>query len=487
MLQSLRSRLVLSTLLITLLGFVVVVIVFTQSLPVLSSQEKQRELEEQAHRFAGQVTTEIYMRRGSTGQLTQELNLASQLLHERIIIARSNGLPIFDSARRTPYYKGVSQNLTPTDLRVHGPVTTFGPHNLVLFRSPIKGTHGHRNGGTVVLIAQAADLRPGVSSLVNVSVIAAGTALVVWLLIALFFTYSVGRPLLLITWATRRMASGDYSARVPVTGSGELARLAAVFNEMAQQVQTSDRTLKDFLANVSHDLRTPLTMITGFSEALLDGTAAPEEAEGSAAVIHEEAIKMQHLVNDLMQLTRLESGLFHLERHPVDLRSLADSTIDRIRRVHANQALPALRNLVPDNLPRALVDAERMERVLRNLIENAVRYTPGDGAIEVWARRVDAGWMEISVRDTGAGITADDVSRVFERFYRADKSRERGHGHSGLGLAIVREIVEAHGGQVAVESEVGRGTEFRMTVPIASEQQVRPASSVEAARRVTAP
>ena len=477
MFQSLRSRLVLTTLTITLLAFAIVVFVFLQALPILSSQEKQRELQDQAHRFAAAVHTQIYEKQGTAADLRNQLYLASVYLHERIIIASPSGKrAIFDSARATQFFKGYNPDLSSQGLNGGQSISQVLPNNVVVVTSPIRGTHGHTNGGVVLVVARAADLRPNFSSLVTVGLIAAGAALIVWLLLALYFASSIFRPLFRVTQATRRMAQGDYSTRVEVHGRGELAQLAHGFNEMAQQVQAGDRSMKDFLANVSHDLRTPLTMIAGFSEAMLDGTAGPKEVEMSAGVIHDEAVKMQHLVDDLTQLTRLESGLLKLDQQPTDLSVLAQDGIDHVRRAHAGQDLPDLVNRVSPRAHWGLIDAERIERVLRNLLDNAIRYTPSGGTITIESRQ--AGRMvEISVRDTGSGIAPEDLSRVFERFYRADKSRGRAEGHSGLGLAIAREIVEAHGGRLHAESEPGKGTTFRLTIPAAQNPDVQPVAA----------
>jgi signal transduction histidine kinase len=304
--------------------------------------------------------------------------------------------------------------------------------------------------------------------LVPIVLAAIVTALLVWLLLGTYFTFSVFRPLTRITEATRRMARGDYGARVGARGHGDIAQLATSFNHMAQQVQSSNQVLRDFLANVSHDLRTPLTIITGFSEAMLDGTASGDAVEDSVEVIHQEALKMQHLVDDLMQLTRLESGLLRLDRHPIALQPLVQTLIDRTEMASKGTNIPQLRNAVPADLPPIDADPDQIERALRNLLGNAVQYTPAEGTVTVLAEPGTPGWIEISVTDTGPGIPADDLPRIFERFYRSDKSREREHGHSGLGLAIVREIVEAHGGRITAESEVGTGTQFRLTLPKAA-------------------
>jgi two-component system sensor histidine kinase ResE len=219
---------------------------------------------------------------------------------------------------------------------------------------------------------------------------------------------------------------------------------------------------------VSHDLRTPLTMIAGYSEALLDGTAGPADLEESAATIREEAGKMQRLVDDLLQLTRLEAGLQSLDRHPTPVDAYIRGIVERLRRFSPDRA-ERVRVDLPANLPPVDIDPDRLERALRNLIDNALEYG-GQSDVTVGVRPLGADTVEIRVEDTGPGIAEEDLPRVFERFYRADRGRGREQRHSGLGLAIVHEIVDAHGGKVTVESEPGVRTAFRLALPRAIER-----------------
>lgn len=482
MLASLRSRLVLSNLLIILAGLSAVVVVAFKLVEARSVEIRKAELRAQSAAVAAEIH-QLYAARGGAQELPAQIYLASRLLHERIVVISPRGQDVIDSEQRTPFFHGLQFEIDQNALRRAQNVGTICG-TLLCFQHSIMGTEG-RNGGAVVLVAQAGDVSPAPGSLLQVFLIGAGTALLVWLFIGVYVTRSIFRPLLRITDATERIAGGDYSVRVPTRGQGEIGQLARSFNGMARQVQLSNQVLKDFLANVSHDLRTPLTMITGFSEALLDGTAKPDDIGSSAAVIHEESIKMQRLVDDLLQLTRLESGLFTLERHPIEIRPFAQNIIDRTLHAADPAKSDVVMNQISPDAPRIDVDPERLERALRNLLDNALRYTPPDGRVIVAARRVRPGWIEMSVSDTGSGIAAEDLSRVFERFYRSDRSRERGHGlgHSGLGLAIVKEVVEAHGGSVTVESEVGVGTVFRMLLPEAlkdrAEQESPGATTVQ--------
>lgn len=465
MLESFRSRLVISNLLLTLLGLLIVVAVFVQLLAQRSYDIKRYELAKQARAVASQIHR-LYLGHGTAADLRARVYDASRLLGERIIVVGSDGQHTVDSSKTTPFDSGSWYAIDTRALRNgRSASASKRSQNLLLFQAPIRGTGTRRNGGAVLLVAKVRDVRPSLSSLLTVVVSLAGTALFVWIVIGTYFTYSVFRPLLRITNATVRMARGEYSARVPVKGSGEIARLAASFNSMASQVQRTNQAQRDFVANVSHDLRTPLTMIAGFSQALLDGTAPPEEFESLAEVISTEAGKMQQLVDDLLQMTKLEAGLLTLDCRPVQTWPYVQAIVDRMAKAAGAEAGVRIENKTPASAPAIDVDPDRFERVLRNLLDNALQYTLQGGTVTVDAVPHGRGLLLIRVADTGIGIAPEDLPRVFERFYRSDRSRERASGHSGLGLAIVREIVEAHGGKVGVESEVGKGTVFSITVP----------------------
>lgn len=469
MLASFRSRLVISNLLITLVGLLIIVFVFISVLASRSQSIRSRDLRTESRLVANQIDYlfQHHLKPG-TG-IQQYVYSTSRALQVRVVLVSPRGQISVDSKNRTPFYRGSWNLLDRAALRnLQTASRQLKSSSVRSFQSPLEGTAG-RVAGAVILVASVSDVSPGLAELHDVLLIVLGIALCVWLAIGLYFTVSISRPLLRMTAATQRMARGQYDTRVPVKGNGEIARLAGSFNVMAQQVQQTNRVLKDFVANVSHDLRTPLTMISGFSEALLDGTAGAEDSIESARVIHDEAIKMQHLVEELLQLTRLESGLMTFRPQPVEVYPFVQSIVDRIAHAHAGRPIATLENRVSPRFPRVDIDREQMERALRNLLENALRFTPPDGRIRVEAQAIGRGWVELSVSDTGTGIARQDVPRIFERFYRADKSRERAHCHSGLGLAIVREIVEGHGGRIEVESEVGKGTVFRFTVPQAGE------------------
>jgi signal transduction histidine kinase len=240
---------------------------------------------------------------------------------------------------------------------------------------------------------------------------------------------------------------------------------------MKQQVQTTQQGQRDFLANVSHELKTPLTSIQGFAQAMLDGAAAtPEAIQRSATIIFTESDRMRRLVDGLLDLARLDSGLRALNRTTIDLRGLLANVCDRLS-LRAKDKGVTLRLDLPPTLPTVHADADRLAQVFGNLLDNALKLTPAGGTVTVSATTpaMPAGatprWVEASVSDTGPGIPADDLSRIFQRFYQVDKSRARRSG-AGLGLTITKEIVEAHGGTVRAESVVGLGSRFIVRLPV---------------------
>jgi signal transduction histidine kinase len=286
-------------------------------------------------------------------------------------------------------------------------------------------------------------------------------------LLAAIIARSVSRPLRTMAGAAEAVARGDYDQHVPLEGPDEVQRVAGSFNSMAAQVKATQAAQRDFVANVSHDLKTPLTAISGWSQALLDGAAeTPEERRRAAETINDEAGRMARLVNELLDLARMESGQLQLTQRRVDLSEIvADVYRSQLPRARAKEIELALD--APQPLP-VLGDPDRLIQVFTNLADNALAYSPPGGEVRLMTRAVD-GWVEGVITDTGPGIPDEELPRVFERFYRLEKSRARGENGrgSGLGLAIVYELVTAHGGQVQVSSEVSRGSAFVVRLPAA--------------------
>ncbi|MBI4769549.1 MAG: HAMP domain-containing protein, partial [Chloroflexi bacterium] len=247
-------------------------------------------------------------------------------------------------------------------------------------------------------------------------------ALAVSLLLAVLIARWIAAPLHRIARVARAVAGGDLEAQAPVQGPAEVRELAAAFNQMTGQVKTSQQTQRDFVANVSHELKTPLTSIQGFAQAIMDGAAEGLAAQQRAAgVIYEEADRMRRMVEGLLTLARLDAGSGRLVRSPVEMETLLGNVIERMGPQAQEGQISLLADIRP--LPAMIGDPDRLAQVVSNLLDNALKYTPAGGRVTVSAAPREGGGVEVAVTDTGSGIPPEDLPRVFERFYRVDKSR----------------------------------------------------------------
>jgi signal transduction histidine kinase len=310
--------------------------------------------------------------------------------------------------------------------------------------------------------------------------LAGAIALAVSFAVAWFISRSISGPLARITQASQEMARGNYDVHIPIRGQDEVGRLSEAFNAMAREVNSSQRMMKDLLANVSHELKTPLTSIQGFSQAILDGAIGEEEQfRESTRIINEEANRMRGLVDDLLLLSQIESGQMAMHHTNVDLQGLLERTLERFQwELRDGEIRSGIRI---ERVPAVHGDERRLEQVFSNLLQNAVRHTPSGGSVTVRAGVERDGRISVGVHNTGSFIPADDLARVFERFFQVDRARARKGGSSGLGLAIVAEIVEAHGGTVKATSDQRSGTEFTVVLPSAAARDVRGQRAVPAA------
>ena len=254
----------------------------------------------------------------------------------------------------------------------------------------------------------------------------------------------------------------------PLYDRGQVRGAVAVLRDVTKNRQL-DKLRKDFIANVSHELRTPIAMLQGYSEAIVDDIAEdPEEAKDLARIIYDESVRMSRLVNDLLDLGRMEAGYIELDKEEVRLLPFIDKMIRKFAVVGKERGVSVRAQTETlhsqDTFP---LDSDRMEQVLTNLIDNALRHTESTGSVTVYVYVLD-GVLYLEVFDTGSGIPEEDLPFVFERFYKADKARTRGRSGTGIGLAIVKQIVLAHGGQISVHSKLGEGTSFSILIPLDS-------------------
>jgi signal transduction histidine kinase len=299
---------------------------------------------------------------------------------------------------------------------------------------------------------------------------AALAAFMVAVLASLLVSRQVVAPVKAMTSASQRIAEGHYDERVHLSGDldegeqDELSQLARSFNQMAAQLEKIETLRRQLIGDVAHELRTPLTTIKGSLEGLMDGVL-PMEVE-TFQQIYKEADRLQKLVTDLQELSQVEAGAYELSPQPMEISQLVEMTVARIERQFEEKGVNLESDLSP-GLPPVLVDEHRFGQIMLNLVGNALQYTPSGGSVTIRANRVGSE-VQVLVSDTGIGIPVDQQSQIFTRFYRVDKSRSRVGGGSGIGLTIVKHLVEAHGGRIWVQSSgQGKGSRFTFTIPVA--------------------
>jgi signal transduction histidine kinase len=361
----------------------------------------------------------------------------------QFVLADRNGVAVTPVQ---PYRVG---DRIPPDVLAHGvPVEAAG-----------------RRVGTVIDAARAPALSPRelqyLASTNRALSLAALGAAVVALLAGIVLARNLTRPLRDLIQAIQAMTRGELKQQVPVRSTDELGALTRAFNQLSADLVHSNELRRQMAADIAHDLRTPLTVINAYVDGLRDGVFKPTPARFEA--MHTEVQHLQHLVEDLRTLSLADAGELPMQRVPVACPAL----LERLAAAYAPQAEAraiALQVSVESGLPEIVVDPERMIQVLGNLVINALRYTPPGGRIELSARWQGSA-VALAVQDNGVGIAADALPHVFDRFYRGDPARNQQDGESGLGLAIAKSIVEAHGGKIELHSELGRGTTFMLLLP----------------------
>ena len=254
-------------------------------------------------------------------------------------------------------------------------------------------------------------------------------------------------PMTQMTSITQRIASGDYSGRVPVKTQDEIGQLAVAFNRMAQSLQHIEQLRKTMVIDVAHELRTPLTNMQGYLEALVDGVVMPSKE--TFDLLHEETMRLVHLVEDILRLAKADAARTDLHKTQIELSDLILHVLDSFRPQFKSKEI-LVETHFPDEPNRLSADPGKLSQVIANLLQNACQYTRSGGSVRIFIEPGPSG-VRVVFANTGGELVEEDLPFIFERFYRGEKSRSRERGGAGIGLAIVKELIEAHGGQVGAE------------------------------------
>jgi signal transduction histidine kinase len=442
--HSLRLRILAAIVLVVIVGVAITAVNATQSTAGQFERYVAHGQVMRKARFTASLT-DFYQKNGSWAGVQPYLAQMSSSSGDRILLTDAHDVVVADS-----------------DQSMIGRKVQLASGTLIVDAGG--GTAGHVYYNPL-LDSQAgvADFLGGVTRSVWIGAL---IAVAIALLASILLSRRILRPVEELTAAAREMQKGNLSVRVNVSEKDEIGVLASSFNAMADSLAEQERLRRNMVSDVAHELRTPLSNIRGYLEAARDGLVevSPELVDS----LFEEASSLSRLADDLRDLAQAEAGHLRIEPVALDLRGTIRAVIDKApssgRDVEISPDLPA-------DLPLVLADPQRVEQILRNLIHNALDYTPDGGAI--WVQAMAQGrFVRVAVKDTGIGIEPEHLPHLFDRFYRPDPSRSRATGGAGLGLAIVKQLVEAQGGQVAVESVPGAGSTFSFTLPIFEEHPV---------------
>ena len=287
-------------------------------------------------------------------------------------------------------------------------------------------------------------------------------AIIIGFLLIYFFTRTIVKPLLDMKDAAKIIADGNFDKRIEYSANDEIDQLAESFNNMAESLEENEKTQREFIANISHDLRSPLTSIQGFIGAIADGTIPPEKQQRYFNIIQEETGRLTKLANDMLDLSRAEAGATVIEKCDFDINDLIRDSLDSMEPRLKKKNIETKAVFV-DEVTEVNADPNKIQRVIQNLLDNAIKFTPDGGEIKV-ETTLKGNKVLVSVKDSGIGIKEDEKRKVFERFFKADSSRGLDKTGVGLGLSIVKEFIKAHGETIEVKSEEGKGTEFIFTL-----------------------
>lgn len=340
----------------------------------------------------------------------------------------------------------------------------FEEQSIVAVVPIMRTVHGENRSfmGAAIAFRPIPEVRGIQYKIIKIILMAQVVAWLVALIVSFVITRQITKPIKKMRSAARKLASGNFNERIPITSQDEIGELAQSFNSMTQSLSELEDMRTSFLSDVSHELRTPMTIISGFVEGILDGTIPENEQEKYLTIVSDEAKRLSRLVKDLLEATRLEQGTKKPEKTSFDINRLITESVISYEQQLTEKNIGISLNL-QEKENYAYADKDSIKRVLINLIDNAIKFTPENGSISVSARKT-GGKIRTSIENTGEGISKDDLRHIWERFYKTDKSRSVDKKGVGLGLHIVKMIISQHNGEIFAESEEGKFARFTFII-----------------------
>ena len=464
---SLRFRLLLAFAIVFIFSIGVVFFFVSRTAEIQIEKVEQLSSEIQTTRVERMFAL-YYIDRGNWAGIQPMTKQVAQVENARLILTDESGVVLADSNGDSISGVYTTGTKHPVYNSSFPPPTSNIPYPPMEHSGDITPVQIPQIIGEFYLVPLSAATTAGLSQQINLFLLIGGFFVVVIAMIIVFIlTRQITSPIQEVINAARKLGKGDLSQRVVVNGKGDVAELSTTFNSMAEGFERNEALRTSFIADSAHELRTPVSIIRGYLETIRKGIIKPNEA--TVNLLYGETMRLSRLIEDLQKLSISDAGQLKLDCQEVDIAELISDAASAA--IEAPEKGISLKTEVKGKLPLVKIDPYRIMEVLHNLIENAVRYTGKGGSVTISAWQ-GKNSIKISVVDTGEGIPPKDIENIFERFYRVDKSRSRVTGGYGLGLTIAKRYVEAHGGRITVQSELGKGSTFVFSLPIETNQSL---------------
>ena len=433
--------------------------------------EKEEDLIRQGEKIA--VAYGRAYRTGNLSELSHELQILETYMESGIVLVNREGTVVLTSPGFDDVLIGdemVYDDLTATVM--NGEVATHQMKPGEVFDTPMlvvgyPVSEGYLAG--IFMCRPLPEIEASLMEMYQMSVLSLFIVSLLGLIVSFLTAKHVAFPLVVMNRAAKVIANGDFEQRVMIRSNDEVGELAESFNHMAESLQAHEKVQKDFIANISHDLRSPLTSMNGFLTAMLDGTIPPEKQEKYLKIVLEETERLSRMTQGIVELSRAQSSVILLDESDFDINDLIRSNIDMLE-PQLKEKKAMIRGIYVAEETMVYGDKDKISRVLQNLLSNAAKFSPEGGIIEVETTLLDKKKVLISVKDEGPGISQEDQKYVFDRFFKSDTTRNEDKVGSGIGLAIAKEFMLAHGENITVKSEEGCGATFAFTLKLAEKE-----------------